>query len=727
MSREQYIKMSSRHSGTSESEFDDATPTTTSVSQNPLPLSKHRPNRRKKRRADEVWKLARKPVFGEPTRDGKRRIWYCKYDHHPAYSCLSTNGARYHMEHVHKINVPGEKPTKTEERKSKDLREMFDEQTLQKQEDQDEIIKAALTAAADPIKARAALVRLVIRHDLPLNLVTWPALFTFVHAINHMAKDSLFKSRSHLRRYIRYNYVRKRALLKQRLSRAQSLIHLGTDTWHSPNRHELQGITAHFLDEHGKLQKVLLALPELFHGHAGERVAPHLLRIMDEYGFRDKIGWIVSDNHGANDTLCRALANELDDFDAVERRLRCFCHMVNIPVQAFLYAENDAAVDYADSLISQERLDTTQQVRALTRDKATAGWLNNSDAGSKVLGFCKTLRASDQLYNAFKNLSGGKMIHAPNDTRWHSVHDTLHSARAVSSEYGQFTHKYPQLAKYEMSINDWQQIDDTLTFLHPFREVSKRCEGDYVTLDNVQESMDFLVSHYEQQRAIHKANPSRSHALYTSWFAFDKYYQRIDDTGIYAAALLLHPNCRKSYLEAEWKKSWVNSGIRRAKELWSKYSDSEAEAIEDDNLTAFEMWRANRQKKQRLGKASDEFTRFINAPEDNIKIPVLDWWQQPQQKEAYPRLQRMAIDVLTAPATSADGERVFSNGRRVIPWTRASLNPSTIEEILCMKHWMMSGLIDEHMELEDDNEVAESGEVAEGGEVAEDEMDGYDD
>ena len=89
-------------------------------------------------------------------------------------------------------------------------------------------------------------------------------------------------------------------------------------------------------------------------------------------------------------------------------------------------------------------------------------------------------------------------------------------AAAVSSEYSQFVHKYPQLAKYEMSISDWQLIHTTLAFLSPFREVSKRYEGDYITVDKVQESMDFLVHHYEHQRAIHTADPVLSHALHTS-------------------------------------------------------------------------------------------------------------------------------------------------------------------------------------------------------------------
>ena len=234
------------------------------------------------------------------------------------------------------------------------------------------------------------------------------------------------------------------------------------------------------------------------------------------------LGFLLPPRKGA----CKAITrSDLQiNFDPVERRLRCFCHIVNLPVQAFLYAENDAAVNYADTLITFQRLDTTQQVIALSGDQATtAGWVNNCSACNKIIGLCKALRASDRLYNAFKQLTSGKVIHAPNGTRWRSVSDCLSSARSLSSEVNQIIHKYPQLAKYEMSISDWQLIDTTLAFLRPFREVSKRCEGDYVTLDKVQESMDFLVSHYEKQRAIYKDDPILSHALYTSWFAFDKY------------------------------------------------------------------------------------------------------------------------------------------------------------------------------------------------------------
>jgi hypothetical protein len=45
----------------------------------------------------------------------------------------------------------------------------------------------------------------------------------------------------------------------------------------------------------------------------------------------------------------------------------------------------------------------------------------------------------------------------------------------------------------------------------------------------------------------------------------------------------------------------------------------------------------------------------------------------------YPQFQQIAIEVLTAPAMSAESERVFSGARRNIPWNGARLGADMIE------------------------------------------------
>jgi hypothetical protein len=53
----------------------------------------------------------------------------------------------------------------------------------------------------------------------------------------------------------------------------------------------------------------------------------------------------------------------------------------------------------------------------------------------------------------------------------------------------------------------------------------------------------------------------------------------------------------------------------------------------------------------------------------------------------------MAIDILSAMAISAESERVFSGSRRTIPWTRARLESTMIEQLECLKHWQKSSVI----------------------------------
>lgn len=38
-------------------------------------------------------------------------------------------------------------------------------------------------------------------------------------------------------------------------------------------------------------------------GHTGPQVASKIMETLDWYGIRQKLGYITSDNHGANDTI----------------------------------------------------------------------------------------------------------------------------------------------------------------------------------------------------------------------------------------------------------------------------------------------------------------------------------------------------------------------------------------------------------------------------------------
>jgi hypothetical protein len=64
---------------------------------------------------------------------------------------------------------------------------------------------------------------------------------------------------------------------------------------------------------------------------------------------------------------------------------------------------------------------------------------------------------------------------------------------------------------------------------------------------------------------------------------------------------------------------------------------------------------------------------------------ALHWWRNHAQR--WPNMARMAFDLLSIPAMSAECERVFSQAKLLITTQRNRLGDSIIEAVECLKHW----------------------------------------
>lgn len=60
--------------------------------------------------------------------------------------------------------------------------------------------------------------------------------------------------------------------------------------------------------------------------------------------------------------------------------------------------------------------------------------------------------------------------------------------------------------------------------------------------------------------------------------------------------------------------------------------------------------------------------------------PSREFWRERQRE--YPALARLARDILSIPATGADVERLFNSARDICHCRRASLNATTIQELM---------------------------------------------
>ncbi|XP_044718714.1 Ribonuclease H-like protein [Hirsutella rhossiliensis] len=108
----------------------------------------------------------------------------------------------------------------------------------------------------------------------------------------------------------------------------------------------------------------------------------------------------------------------------------------------------------------------------------------------------------------------------------------------------------------------------------------------------------------------------------------------------------------------------------------------------------------------------DEYKSFTAEPPVAIDCSPLAWWLREEQQQRYPCLSKMAVDILSIPAMSAEPERVFSGARRTISWDRCRLGSHAIERGECMKSWIKSGITQGiPVDLAGEEEKEEAGEM----------------
>jgi hypothetical protein len=167
------------------------------------------------------------------------------------------------------------------------------------------------------------------------------------------------------------------------------------------------------------------------------------------------------------------------------------------------------------------------------------------------------------------------MLKHDNDTRWNSWLLMLESATELQSAICIFIDQHhDEMHKNALSRDEWDTIRETIAILSPFRDTTELLQGDKMTLDEVLQSMDFLIQHVKSKQEEHATDQNLSASLLTMWFAFDKYYKLTDKTLAYTAAILLNPILQENYLNNHWQTleehnlGKIGWAVDTARKLW---------------------------------------------------------------------------------------------------------------------------------------------------------------
>ncbi|EEB92819.1 hypothetical protein MPER_08615, partial [Moniliophthora perniciosa FA553] len=186
----------------------------------------------------------------------------------------------------------------------------------------------------------------------------------------------------------------------------------------------------------------------------------------------------------------------------------------------------------------------------------------------------------------------------------------------------------------------------------------------------------------------------------------DKYYSKTDDSIMYRASMILHPLYKTSYFEkAAWPQEWVTAAMNVVRQLWvARYkpkanattSTTTSENSEIDEQDPFAKKR-KRRVVQTSGDALDDWLDSVPEDSDAAEDP-LQWWTEDYTKlrNWCPELQRMALDILSCPATSADVERFFSRGGLMVTKHRYALSDESTRAGTILFYWSnIPGLLPE--------------------------------
>jgi len=493
-------------------------------------------------------------------------------------------------------------------------------------------------------------------------------------------------------------------------------------------------VVGHWIAQDGTIQQGLLGLRHMEGAHTGENQCAILWQVIEQYSLYKRIGYFTLDNAPNNDVALRCLHTLLDtqgillslyylcecytnkligiQFDPKQRRLRCFGHIVNLVVKAFLYGKDPTAATHASDIemsMGIEELED-ENIGSMTETEQLLHWRRRGPYGRlrNIITFiCRTPQRREDFAKVTRETSPDIRVFAPiaaNDTRWNGDFQAIKRALELRVSLETYSVRYirTHLRDDYLEPLDWTELEDILRILEPFHRLTLELEGrrQNGALWEVFPAMDELLNHLETCKTTYEMTGSvhLTTSIKLAWTKLDKYYSLTEFNPVLYAAIALHPSMKMDYFNIAWDAhpAWIESAHSIIRTLWlveycphfniNLPNASTTYTTEGPPCALTTSW-----KTKRVAKVmKDELEEFLSLRCIDVSDPR-QWWVQHQAD--YPALSKMALEILAIPAMSAEVERVFSSASLTVTDRRNRLGEDTIEAIECQKSWLHSGII----------------------------------
>lgn len=660
-----------------------------------------------------------------------------------SYESRGTQNAETHLWKVHGLWDPSGRRSAPAEKKGgkRVFASITDFMNLNRSDPKDQAFANSVIKRFDQGHFRKLVVNWIVESQLSFKQIEHPRLQQIFEYLNPAVKvtDAHITAKT-IRKLAIQQFERHHATVQEALRRSPGQIHIAFDGARTRNRHALYGVTAVFRNMDNQLQKVVLGIPELIDRHTGENIAAEILDIIKSFGIGGKVGYFTLDNATNNETAMAEMAEELN-IDPVQRRVRCIGHILNLVVKALLFGKDADA--FEESLANGELLaraahDQWMKKGPVGKAHNFVVWVHRSDMMTQLLRQLQQdfFAASDDL--KVREQKPVDLV-IDNDTRWLSQYYMIRRLLRLRPFYEEFIAKAkrvfqdsraerrlpPCLEKTSfIDESDWAVLKAFDEILYDFHVVVQVLQGDgqsrhrptgvhetFGSMTDVLEAFEFLLGKLEDAKSLVERYPEPEQFginINLGWKKLDKYYCTLKDSPVYYAAAALHPSLRWNYFEEVWGQqhpSWVQEAKDIVQRLWdTEYRDLQITASSPEGpvvkmrktkLSSFDKYRNTYRQSQPAWSQSDEYTRWqanTSSGERDITDPIEYWVLK---RFEYPRLSRMALDVMTVPAMSSECERLFSATGLMVTPLRNRLDAGTIGLIQTLRSWLRAGIIEE--------------------------------
>jgi hypothetical protein len=259
----------------------------------------------------------------------------------------------------------------------------------------------ALVTRIDAENFRWFLLKWIITMHIALVIIESESFREFIHTIAPALDSFMVSSSTSIRNWIMKLFKAQTLVIKNKLAKARSRVHISFDLWTSPNHRALVGIVAHWLDEDLKKQDVLIGLCRLKGSHTGENIAEVVVPVLKLFELVPRLGYFIADNDPSNDVAIRHILRELrpDIKEPDSRRVRCLGHIINLVAKAFLFG-NDAESLETGNMKKKD----IQQLIAIRKD-----WLESGPYG-KFRSTVQFIRDTPQRRDEWATIAGSGIL-----------------------------------------------------------------------------------------------------------------------------------------------------------------------------------------------------------------------------------------------------------------------------------------------------------------------------